>query len=243
MDVNKASFRQLSFGVLDDDSTQEIMGVAFSPNSNTIYFLRQTDYSGPGFSPRSFGPPDTNLYSMDLATSRLQQLTQYRANYMSELAVSQDGRFLLFLLLKVYASLKHEHFIVLYDLQEPSRSRLIPIEYKWNVSTAALSPNSQYVVFSGPDGLLKMDIETQQTSDLTSLDTRVSEVEFFHAKNEILFLAQTLSQCGVGYGPSAPPCRWQLMNMDSDGSNVRTINIDVPERGSNTVVGAPRTSP
>jgi len=220
MNADGSNIKQLTF----DD--KHITEAVFSANNTTIYFLKSSSFGH--YSPIvSSHPHDFDIYSISIDGSKLGKKTNLSAYDMGSLSISSDGKKLSFRLyedgkeLFCLLSLENTRELVSFD---PTGSLSQTDSY----DEAKLSPNGKLLAFSAPANrrgtykyeLFIMDIETKKTEQLTKLGNLVTGICFFHKQNKILFL-QDLNW------PKYPP-NYQLMQINSDGSNLAKIDLTIP---------------
>lgn len=201
---------------------------AFSPDGKSLYFLKADTYKN--YSPiASERPHEFDVYRMNLETKETEQITFEQGYDMSSLAVTPDGKQLMF---RTYR--EHDQ-LVFHSMEDGNEKSIVPkgdfASKAPMISSPTLSPDGQYVVFTDvatkdENGTFvyeafRMDLETKQAEQLTSFYEHVTHPVFFHNKDKLMV---TVDKNFAGRNPEYS--YWQI---NTDGEERERVTIEIPE--------------
>lgn len=219
MNSDGSNVKQLTSG--KDNITE----ATFSNDGNTIYYLKSGWYGNYSPIARSF-PHDFDIYSVNIDGTDEKKITDAKEYYMSDLCISKDGKKIYFRK-DQYENPNHYHY---FYLDNPNK--LIPIKLRGEYERREyydpeLSPDEKIMAFTMNTQktgtyeyeLFTMDMSSKEVKQLTNLKSQVAQPCFFNKTNKILFV-QDLNW------PNHPS-KYQLMQIDTDGVNIKKIDIDI----------------
>ncbi|MTW85663.1 hypothetical protein F3157_08310 [Virgibacillus dakarensis] len=208
------------------DTNNLITEAVFSPDGKTLYFLKASVYKN--YSEiASKRPHEFDIFRMDLETKAIDQITHKKAYEMSGLAVTPDGKQLM------YRSYGNGDQLVFHSLEDDGETVVVPSgEFASGapiISSPSLSSDGKRVTFSdvateGKDGLFiyeafKMDVDTQQAKQITSFHKHVTNPVFFHHSNSLIVTVDEK------FGEARSEYSYWRVSMDGDQRKHLSINI------------------
>jgi len=221
MDADGANIKQMTTG------EQHITEAIFSPNGKTIFFMRSGFFGH--YSPIvGSRPHEFDVFLINIDSSNLKRITEMNDYEMRGLSITSDGKSLLF----GTGSSKEPpfHFLSLENLKQISSFTPVGNFGSDLFYNPRLSPNNELIAFSAVSKSAKpgyryelylMDAKSKSgVRQVTNLESYVGKYCFFNKQNKLLFI-QDLNW------PEDPPI-YQLMSINTDGTNLMKINLDIP---------------
>ncbi|AIG27689.1 hypothetical protein EGH10_19660 [Brevibacillus laterosporus] len=213
-----------------------ITDAVFAPDNQTVYYLKAGVFKN--YSPiASKRPHDYDLFSIDVQGKNKRQITHTKEYQMSDLSISSDGQKLFFT--KFTNTSDNRDFsqdklsLFATDLQGKTLASYLPVNevlgtpemYDVHISPdntqiafSAVSPASSNKTFEYE--LFTMDVATKQAKQITTLHKHTDSPVYFHKQNKLLFLED------IGWPAEST---YQLRTVNTDGSDLQTLQIAVPK--------------
>ncbi|MBM7605237.1 Tol biopolymer transport system component [Metabacillus crassostreae] len=205
------------------DSTLHVADALFSTTGESIYFIgiiAEEFKKAEGETKEGF-----DLYQIDIASKEVTQLTDNDHFSMTNLSISKDGK-------NIYYSLfKNTEQLYSYNLEDKIETP-VDEESKRDVYSSVLSYDNKYLAYTAVSEesentslfkyeLFVKDLESNETSRLTDLQTYVQSPTFFNKTNNLIFLEYK-------NWPEEPE-NYQLMTMSLTDEAPSPLDLELPE--------------
>lgn len=219
MNTDGTEAKQLTSG------TDDITDAIFSADGNTIYYLKSGWY-GHSSPIATMRPHKFDIYSVNIDGTDTKRITNTEEYDVSDLYTSKDGKKIYFRQ-DQYQNPNYYHY---FYLDNPNKMRPIKLGEKYerkefydpefyiDEKLMAFTMNTQETG-SYEYELFTMDMSSREVKQLTNLKSLVAQPCFFNKTNKMLFV-QDLNW------PNHPS-KYQLMQIDTDGSSLKKIDVDI----------------
>ena len=213
----------------------------FAPGGDMIYFLNSGAYER--YSPLvSKASHRVDIYSIEIDSGKVKQLTNKEEYGMTDLCVFSDGKKLLYCEDIDYIAKKERrpvytfHFVTLEEPYEISylkpKGDFFSDEFGGGVFEYKISPNDEFIAFNAKVGsgrnisfeLFLMDLDTEEVKQVTRLGSAATKPAFLHKQQRMLFMKDLNWHPGSG-----KESKYQLMEITLNGSDLKEINLQLPE--------------
>ncbi|PTM59791.1 TolB family protein [Desmospora activa] len=217
MDHDGSNIKQLTD---DDEMIQEAI---FSPNGNRIYFIKATEYAELPLLAGLYGPINLNIFSMNTDGTGEKQLTDFQKGELYNLIVSEDESQIKFI--KKDDDEPYSNQLYTIEMNQPKDINKINLskEFIVNVDISSMDDSIAIAavakeIFSDSEIFL-VDPETNETVQITSLQSDTSHPRFFHKKKKLLFMEIIQSD------PDKYPPQHQLWSIDLQSRKLDKVKL------------------
>lgn len=206
-----------------------VTDVAFSPNGKELYMLQSAVYEN--YSPiASEHPHGFDVYQLDIATKELEQITNEDAYEMSDIAVTPDGKQVM------YHSYRDNDVLAFYSLENGKEDAFLPkgVDLKESIiSSPTLANDGERVAFSGVAGEdgnyiyegFIVDLKTKEAEKVTSFNEHVTSPVFFNHQDKLLVTVDE------NFAGAEPANDYWIIDLDKEDSR-QWLEIEIPEKES-----------